>query len=64
MTDKHSLDDALSDLRQQHARLEARIEAFNQQLWLNAQEEAERKRLQKLKLATKSRIVMLRAQET
>lgn len=60
MTD--STDDELSALKKQHARLESRIEALNQHRWLSEREQTERKRLQKMKLATKTRIATLRVQ--
>lgn len=61
MTDTSSSDEELSSLQEQHQRLESRIEAFDQHRWLSEKEQTERKRLQKLKLATKDRIVSLLA---
>ena len=61
MTDTSSIDDELLALQEQHQRLESRIEAFDQHRWLSEKEQTERKRLQKLKLATKDRIVSLLA---
>lgn len=51
------------ELEKQHALLAARIEAFDQQISLTERERVERKRLQKLKLATKDRIVTLRSRQ-
>lgn len=62
MTKDSSLEDEISALERQHARLESRIEALNQHRWLSEREQTERKRLQKLKLATKTRIASLRVQ--
>ncbi len=49
----------LRRLREEHADLEARIETFNQRLYLSSREQMERKRLQKMKLANKDRLSML-----
>lgn len=51
----------LASYLEQHARLAERIEAFDQRAWLSERERVERKRLQKLKLATKDKIAALRA---
>lgn len=59
MTDNLSTEEELLVLKEQHQRLESRIEAFDQHRWLSDKEQTERKRLQKLKLATKDRIVSL-----
>jgi uncharacterized protein len=48
------------ELRQyyeEHVDLEQRLEAFQQKLYLTSEEELERKRLQKLKLAGKDKIM-------
>jgi len=48
------------ELRQyyeEHVDLEQRLEAFQQKLYLTSEEELERKRLQKLKLAAKDKIM-------
>lgn len=55
-----SLAETDSELRkyyQDHVDFERQIEAFNQKGHLSAEEEVERKRLQKLKLAGKDRIM-------
>lgn len=55
-----SLVDSDSELKkhyQKHVDFERQIEAFNQKTHLSAEEEVERKRLQKLKLAGKDRIM-------
>lgn len=49
----------LARLRQEHALLEADLEAYNQRLYLGAREQMERKRLQKLKLVKKDMIQRL-----
>ena len=49
----------LSRLRQEHALLEADLEAYTQRLYLGAREQMERKRLQKLKLVKKDLIQRL-----
>ncbi len=49
----------LARLRQEHALLEADLEAYNQRLYLGAREQMERKRLQKLKLMKKDMIQRL-----
>ena len=51
----------LEELTRQHALLASRIDAFDARGWLTEREQVERKRLQKLKLATKDRIASLRA---
>lgn len=58
------VDREIQDLEQQHALLAARIDAFDERPWLNDRERVERKRLQKLKLATKDHIVSLRARKS
>lgn len=49
----------LAELREEHARLEALLAAYNDRVHLSAQEQLERKRLQKLKLRAKDRIALL-----
>lgn len=49
----------VSRLRREHAELEARLGALNDRLYLSAEEEMERRRLQKLKLAKKDRLLTL-----
>ena len=46
-------------LRREHADLEARLDALNGRLYLSAEEELERRRLQKLKLLKKDRLLSL-----
>ena len=55
------IEDDLRELEEKHALLAARVEAFDDRVWLSVEERSERKRLQKLKLATKDRIAALRA---
>ncbi|MEL7369657.1 MAG: DUF465 domain-containing protein [Myxococcota bacterium] len=50
----------ISRLQQVHRELKARLSELNSRLYLSPEEEVERKRLQKLKLATKDQIVRLR----
>lgn len=54
-----STQELLARLRQEHALLEADLEAYNQRLYLGAREQMERKRLQKLKLMKKDMIQRL-----
>lgn len=61
MTTNASAQEELQALQAQHQRLDARIEAFDQHRWLSEKEQTERKRLQKLKLATKDRMARLKA---
>jgi len=58
------IDSEIQNLEEQHARLAARIDAFDAQISLSERERVERKRLQKLKLATKDRIVSLRSRQS
>ena len=44
-----------------HRRLEAALEDFNRRIYLTAQEEMEKKTLQKMKLASKDRIYAILA---
>jgi len=50
-------DSELEKYYREHVDFERQIEAFNQKQRLSAEEEVERKRLQKLKLAGKDRIM-------
>ncbi len=54
----------VSRLQEVHRELKARLSDLNSRLYLSPDEQVERKRLQKLKLATKDRIVRLRASST
>jgi hypothetical protein len=56
---RESTEHLLVRLRQEHAMLEADLEAYNQRLYLGAREQMERKRLQKLKLVKKDLIQRL-----
>jgi hypothetical protein len=49
----------LQQLREEHAVYDAQIEEFNRRVYLSIREQAEKKRLQKLKLYTKDRIAWL-----
>ncbi len=55
--------DELLSLEQQHARLKARIAEMGTRPFLSEREQAERKRLQKMKLAIKDKIVRLGGRE-
>jgi uncharacterized protein len=50
-------DDQLRTVYQQHQELKRKLETFRSKLYLTAQEELEKKRIQKLKLASKDRIM-------
>lgn len=54
-----SIADLVRQLRDEHARLESRIEELNRCLYLGVREQMERKRLQKLKLLTRDRLAVL-----
>ena len=56
---RESTEQLLLKLRQEHAKLEAELEGFNQRLDLGAREQMERKRLQKMKLVKKDLIQRL-----
>lgn len=49
----------LARLQAEHALLDGQIEQLNRRLYLSSREQMERRRLQKLKLATKDRIASL-----
>lgn len=51
----------LRERYEEHRELEARLEALQQRAYLSAEEEFEKKRLQKLKLAGKDRIMEILA---
>lgn len=60
-----SLIDQVPELRglyEEHVDLKKRLEKLNHKLHLTTEEEVEKKRLQKLKLAGKDRMMMLLAQ--
>lgn len=50
-------DEELRALYQEHAELKHRLESFRSKLYLTAEEELEKKRIQKLKLASKDRMM-------
>jgi uncharacterized protein len=50
-------DPELRQYYEEHVDLEQRLEVFQQKLYLTSEEELERKRLQKLKLAGKDKIM-------
>lgn len=54
-----SASDVLDQLRMEHGLLERRLTEYNERVYLGVREQMERKRLQKLKLATRDRIVRL-----
>ena len=53
---KDELAAVLTKLREEHRALEAKLEHFNKRVYLTAEEQVEKKDLQKLKLRTKDRI--------
>jgi len=52
-------DEELKTLYEEHAELKRQLESFRLKLYLTAEEEIEKKRIQKLKLASKDRIMEL-----
>ncbi|MGH7933502.1 MAG: DUF465 domain-containing protein [Candidatus Binataceae bacterium] len=50
-------DDQLKALYVEHQELKQKLEAFRHKLYLTPEEEVEKKRIQKLKLASKDRIM-------
>ena len=52
-------DEQLKALYTEHQELKHRLEAFRNKLYLTPEEEVEKKRIQKLKLASKDRIMEL-----
>lgn len=60
LVQRHAVhDEELKALYVEHQELKHRIEAFNSKLYLAPEDEMERKRLQKLKLASKDRMMEL-----
>jgi uncharacterized protein len=60
LVQRHAVhDEELKALYIEHQELKHRIEAFNSKLYLTPEDEMERKRLQKLKLASKDRMMEL-----
>ncbi len=49
-------DEELKNLWEEHLKLEAAIEEFNKRVYLTPEEEAEKQRLKKIKLAGKDRM--------
>ena len=57
---QHAIHDAeLRTLNQEHLQLKHQLEAFRNKLYLTPEEELEKKRIQKLKLASKDRLMEL-----
>jgi cell fate (sporulation/competence/biofilm development) regulator YlbF (YheA/YmcA/DUF963 family) len=52
-------DEELKTLYEEHAELKRQLESFRLKHYLTAEEEIEKKRIQKLKLASKDRIMAL-----
>jgi cell fate (sporulation/competence/biofilm development) regulator YlbF (YheA/YmcA/DUF963 family) len=52
-------DEELKTLYEEHAELKRQLESFRLKHYLTAEEEVEKKRIQKLKLASKDRIMEL-----
>ena len=51
----------LADLKEQHSRLEARLTEIESHLALTSEEQVERARIKKLKLATKDQMAVIAA---
>lgn len=60
--ERADIDGEVTRLRAVHRELKARLSELNTRLYLNPEEQVERKRLQKLKLATKDQIARLLAE--
>ena len=57
---QHAVHDVeLRELYQEHLELKQQLEAFRHKLYLTTEEELEKKRIQKLKLASKDRLMEL-----
>ena len=54
-------DDELKKHVEDHRKLEATLEDYNKRIYLTPQEEIEKKKVQKLKLASKDRIFLILA---
>lgn len=54
--------DELAELWTKHRELEAKLDDMSQRVYLSAEEQMERKRLQKIKLAGRDRIEVILAQ--
>ncbi|HTZ40154.1 MAG TPA: hypothetical protein VMB77_08355 [Syntrophales bacterium] len=54
-------DDELKKHVEDHRKLEAALEDYNKRIYLTPQEEIEKKKMQKLKLASKDRIFLILA---
>ncbi|ADK84122.1 conserved hypothetical protein [Desulfarculus baarsii DSM 2075] len=54
--------DELAQLWKQHQELETALEGFNHRVYLSSEEQLERKRLQKIKLAGRDRIEAILAE--
>lgn len=52
-------DEELKALYEEHVELKHRLESFRSKLYLTSEEELEKKRIQKLKLASKDRIMAI-----
>lgn len=52
-------DEELRTAYEQHSALKHRLESFRNKLYLTSEEELEKKRIQKLKLASKDRIMAI-----
>jgi hypothetical protein len=52
-------DEELKALYQEHLELKLRLDDFRNKVWLTAEEELEKKRIQKLKLASKDRMMAI-----
>jgi hypothetical protein len=61
-TEPESTESLLARLREEHALIETELESLNRRVYLSAREQMERKRLQKVKLATKDLVLRLERQ--
>lgn len=50
---REELQKEISKLKEEHAALDARVEAFNEQVWLSPEDQVAQKECKKLKLKTK-----------
>ena len=60
LIERHAVhDEELKSVYQEHLELKQQLESFRGKLYLTAAEEVEKKRIQKLKLASKDRLMAL-----
>lgn len=56
---REELQKEIAKLKEEHAALDARVEAFNEQVWLSPEDQMAQKECKKLKLKTKERMTEL-----